>query len=210
MKHLAKIIGLAALSFLSEGVVYADNCGSLSDCFYTIGSATAAAVGVAVTVIVGSLLDLFGWGGGAEIPAPAPSPPPFSANDPAADAIVQDPKVKAAMERAFTESHDNLLPDADVREQGGWIVRLPTGELDVVRWPQGESGSITPSRRPENAIADFHTHPYGNDVGLIHAPSAADSLATKAEGIPGFIIDRQSIMRVDSERPGAFHDVVLR
>lgn len=210
MKHLSKIVGWFVFSFLLAKVAYADNCGSLSDCFYTIGSATIAAVGVTVMVIVGSLLDFFGWGENAQTPEPPPQPPVFSVNDPAADAIVLDPRVRAEMERAFAESNDNLLPDADVREQGGWIVRLPNGELDVVRWPQGESLSIQPSPKPDNAVAEFHTHPYGNDVELIHSPSATDSMAVQAGGIPGFIIDRQSIMRIDADRPMAFHDIVLR
>lgn len=203
MKRLLKTIGGLGLTFFWAGLAYADNCGSLSDCFYTVGSATAAAVGVAVTVIVGLLLDVVGLDG-------EPAPQVFSAEDPAADALVQDPKVRAAIEGAFTQSHDHQLPDADVREQGGWIVRLPSGELDVVRWPEGESGSMQPPSMPANAVGHFHTHPYGNDVTLIHRPSTADSLFTQARGVPGFVIDRQSIMRIDSEHPGAFRDIVLR
>lgn len=208
MIQLAKIVGIPGLVFLWQRIAHADNCGSLSDCFHTIESATVAAVGVAVTVIVGSLLDFFGWGNEGETPDPAL--PVYSADDPDADVIVQDAQVRAAMERAFTESHDNVLPEAEVREQGGWIVRLSNGDLDVVRWPEGEAGFIAPSPRPENAIAHFHTHPYGNDFSLEHKPSTTDSLFTRAKGIPGFVIDRQSIMRVDSGNPKNFRDVVLR
>lgn len=66
MKQLTKTVGWVTLTFLLERVAYADNCGSLSDCFSTIGSATAAAVGVAVMVIVGMITDLFKMEGEAE------------------------------------------------------------------------------------------------------------------------------------------------
>ena len=206
MHPLIKTIGLMVFSCFWCEVASADNCGSLSDCFYTVWSAAIAAVGIAVTLIVGSLLDFFGRDRQAETSIS----PSWTATDPTADVIVQDPHVRAEMEKAFAESHDNLLPDKDVREQGGWVVRSPSGKLDVVRWPEGESGSMTPPDKPDNAVAHFHTHPYGNDVALTHRPSIDDSMFTEAMGIPGFVIDRQGIIRIESNRPMAYHDVVLK
>ena len=54
------------MSFFIEKVAYADNCGSLSDCYQTVASATAVGVGIAVIVIVGVLLDFLGLSGEAE------------------------------------------------------------------------------------------------------------------------------------------------
>jgi len=124
------------------------------------------------------------------------------------DEIAKNPRVRSQMEKAFKESKDNAVPEIDVRENGGWIKK--GGQVE--RWPEGSSSGMDPTPKPSGAIGSFHTHPYGNDVPLIHQPSMPDTIWNQEQGVPGFIIDRQSIMRIEPNciGTGCFHDVVTR
>lgn len=128
------------------------------------------------------------------------------------DAIVENQRVRSEMERAFRESGDNAASLSDVHEQGGWIIRNKDGSSDVQRWQAGTSGGIRPSSQPNNAIAHFHTHPYGKTEGFYHGPSAYpqfpnDYQTTINVGMPGFVIDRVSIFRIETQCNGCYHDI---
>ena len=90
-------------------------------------------------------------------------------------------------------------------EQGGWITKSPEGALQVQRWPAGGSGSILIPPKPDSAVASFHTHPYAPHEVFIHGPSGADIRTTRLYGVPDYIIDKQSIMKVDPS--GSWSDV---
>ena len=133
------------------------------------------------------------------------------------DEMIYDPNVLPEVENAFQQSGDLENSFANVHEQGGWIMEEPSGKLSIQRWPQGSSGSIAiPSDRPNNAIGRFHTHPYGTMEGFVHGPSSADIYSsmgvTNGLGniIPSFIIDRTSIMRVDSGNVNGYHELLIR
>ena len=100
------------------------------------------------------------------------------------------------MERAWNDSqaYDSL----NRHEEGGWIVQHPSDMLVVNRWPSGASASIMPTTKPNNAVANFHTHPnYGTGGSGIKGPSGADRFFTRMYGLPGYIVDKESIIRID-------------
>ena len=122
------------------------------------------------------------------------------------DELVDDPNVKSAMQKSWAASTDG---QSTVQEQGGWIVKDANGNLSVQKFSSaGTSGGISPYPRPSNSVGLFHTHPYSISEGFIHAPSTADISLTRSFGVPSFIIDRISIMRIDPySQPNFYHDV---
>jgi len=104
--------------------------------------------------------------------------------------IVNDPDVKAAIDKAF---EDSLPQELEARhEEGGWIIEnTDTGKLRVQRCSGGPSGdmfmevcdaNLAPN---EQAAAFFHTHPGPevdeNNVRWQIDPSPEDRLAVPAE-----------------------------
>ncbi len=121
------------------------------------------------------------------------------------DELVSDSNIRTEVMRAWQESMDGQKM---VHEQGGWIVKDEQGRLSVQRWPIGSPGSIAPTPQPSNAMGHFHTHPYAADETLIHLPSPRDIDFTERHHIPGFIVDRQSILRIDPQSPEQYyHDI---
>ena len=51
MSYLEQFL-LLLVSVFVENMAYADNCGTLSDCYGTIKAATGVGVGIAVTVMI--------------------------------------------------------------------------------------------------------------------------------------------------------------
>ena len=123
------------------------------------------------------------------------------------DSILENPTIQNEFEKAWLDSYKN---GRVFREQGGWIVRDPSGNLSVQRWNEWEPDNFTikPSAcKPEGAIGEFHTHPYvGSDFP--HTPSTPDywSYALRIwrnSKWKMYIIDPKSIMRL---RDGGFDD----
>ena len=60
---------------------------------------------------------------------------------------------------------DSEPGDASGREEGGFILRDRSGNLNVARWPKGMQNSITLPPHPDctvgesEIVATFHTHP---------------------------------------------------
>ncbi len=131
------------------------------------------------------------------------------------DPIIDDPAVRAEMEKAWQESFSQ--DGQRVYEQGGWITK-ENSKYSVQRWPRGSSGSINVPTRPDNIVGWFHTHPYAPYETPFHMPSPADySLArTKMYGLSNYIVDKEGIMRYypstgsQDPRTGTFEDMVRR
>lgn len=91
---------------------------------------------------------------------------------------LQFDKISLAAQRSFARG----------KEYGGWI--LDNGDIEM--WTgKATVKSSTPSRRPENAIAEFHTHPrIGGKSIESHSPDDK-----KAARVTSYVVGRQNIYR---------------
>jgi proteasome lid subunit RPN8/RPN11 len=70
------------------------------------------------------------------------------------------------------------------REEGGFILRDPTGNLSVARWPKGLQNSIIlPAHAnckigDQDIVASFHTHP-NIEPEYLQEPSETDKRAVR-------------------------------
>ena len=94
---------------------------------------------------------------------------------------LQDPAVRAAFKQAWEDSQPGVTGG---REEGGFILQDPAGNLSVVRWPQGAQNSIILPPHPNckigenDIVATFHTHPnIGSDY--LQEPSETDQRAVR-------------------------------
>ncbi|CAN5641346.1 hypothetical protein BH11PLA2_BH11PLA2_15710 [soil metagenome] len=82
---------------------------------------------------------------------------------------------------AWLESNPGLTGG---HEEGGFIVKEPTGEYAIHRWPRGTEYYIDPSEHPNchsdslPIIASFHTHP-NIGTGSQQSPGKADIRAVR-------------------------------
>jgi RHS repeat-associated protein len=109
---------------------------------------------------------------------------------------LKDPNIKNKFERAWKNSYP--YDSSKRHEEGGWIVKDKNGNFQVKPWPSGKTASINPTPKPSNAVGHYHTHPnYGTGGGGIKGPSDVDIKFTKKHGVPGYIIDKESIIKID-------------
>jgi hypothetical protein len=95
--------------------------------------------------------------------------------------FLNDPAVGAALARAWLDSHPGVTGG---HEEGGFILRDESGNLEVVRWPVGQLNTIQVPSHPGCRIGDweivatFHTHPNtGSD--FLQEPSETDKRAVR-------------------------------
>ncbi len=95
-------------------------------------------------------------------------------------AILNSPVVRAALRDAWA---DSTAGTSLGREEGGFVIQ-DAGNLDVVRWPEGERDSISVPPHPDckidnrRIVATFHTHPNAGD-DYLQEPSETDKRAVR-------------------------------
>jgi hypothetical protein len=116
------------------------------------------------------------------------------------DSVVNNPVVKAEIEKAWSESNPGTKKSM---EQGGWIIKDPqTGEYSVDRWKAIGNDRINPGPVPKNAVGCFHTHPnYGPaGEGFVWGigPSDSDFRISAWKGVPSYVRNIEGLMRIDT------------
>lgn len=217
MRRLWQIAWWFGGMLILSSPLWADNCGSLSDCYQTIKAATGVGVGIAILVTVGVLLDMLpGGGGNLTGPRARPGTMPQRGEEHAGsdnggkhpgDELVLNQNIQREIELAWRESLDG---QANVKEQGGWILQDEKGHLHIERWPEGMSAAIVPTPQPPNAVGHFHTHPYGSQEMFIHSPSSRDTNFTNRHRLPGFIRDRRGVFRIDPSCDQCLWEVIVK
>jgi hypothetical protein len=102
------------------------------------------------------------------------------------EAIANDPLIRAYMDEAWVASNPfGLFP----REHGFWISRDDlSGQLFTRPFAtSGVENQIDPGSPPPDAIAFFHTHPYGGIQIGAAPPSPRDEAFAAGVGLPGLI-----------------------
>jgi hypothetical protein len=102
------------------------------------------------------------------------------------DAVANDPLIRAYMDEAWIASNPyGIYP----KEHGFWISRDEiSGQLFTRPFEgRGGLGIIVPGSPPPDAIASFHTHPYGGIQLGAAPPSLADEALAARMGLPGLI-----------------------
>jgi len=108
-----------------------------------------------------------------------------SQNRPKLEAMANDPRVRAEIDKAWVASNPDGTPK---HEKGFWI--LKDNSLSVQQFPSNASStrdSLIPGSMPDRAVAFFHTHPNTAAEGYIQGPSPADIRFANSIGIPGII-----------------------
>lgn len=116
--------------------------------------------------------------------------------------------VASALRNAWLDSQ----PDSDLRhEEGGFILRDESGQVNVERWPIGMGNSI---EVPEHArgmrgdslvIATFHTHPnpapeYAQEPSLTDVRAVRNDLELRREEYEGeYVISRELVYRINRD-----------
>jgi hypothetical protein len=96
------------------------------------------------------------------------------------DPIVE-PAIRAALRQAWQDSQPGL-PGA--HEEGGFVLREPSGKIYVMRWPSGAQNTIVVPPHPgcrigtDEIIASFHTHP-NTGPAFLQEPSETDCRAVR-------------------------------
>lgn len=119
--------------------------------------------------------------------------------------IFGDPAVRAALEDAWVASAPGV---SGGHEEGGFVTTDASGDLGVVRWPEGERDSIRvpPHSKCEiggrRIVASFHTHPNTGD-DYIQEPCEADKRAVRddpdlkgADYVGEFVISYEMIFLI--------------
>jgi RHS repeat-associated protein len=112
-----------------------------------------------------------------------------------AAAAARDPKVAAALDKAWKESNPNApnvpadKPGSRKTEQGGWAVKDSKGYI-IIRVPAGTRDSlprIVDPRPKGDVVFWFHTHPNTEAEGYKPNASSPDINFTRAAQVPGLI-----------------------
>jgi hypothetical protein len=109
---------------------------------------------------------------------------------------LSEPAIRAALKQAWQDSRPG---GAGGHEEGGFVLRGPTGNLSVVRWPKGVQNSILmpPHQNcrigESDIISTFHTHPntgsdYLQEPGETDKRAVRDDLDLKGELYEGEIV----------------------
>lgn len=99
------------------------------------------------------------------------------------EALLSDPAICAALRLAWEDSRPG---SALAHEEGGSVLRDPTGELSVSRWPHGSQRRIFLPPHPEcriagrDIVATFHTHP-NPGRNYIQNPGERDRRAVRGD-----------------------------
>lgn len=95
--------------------------------------------------------------------------------------ILKSRVVRDAFRKAWTDSQPGV---SGGREERGFVVQAPSGDLGIVRWPKGDRDSIRVSPHSEckvgnsSIVASFHTPPNtGNDY--LQEPGETDKRAVR-------------------------------
>ncbi len=115
------------------------------------------------------------------------------------DEITGNSKIRTSMDQAWQDSHANINNTKDeaiannTKEQGGWIKK----DGEVIRWPDGIYNRSNPSPMPtEGLAASFHAHP-NLGSSWITDPSPPDLVFVDATKVPGYVINKYGIIRID-------------
>jgi|GEM_PF-6037733 len=105
---------------------------------------------------------------------------------PQLQAIANDPVIRAHMNEAWNASNPNGISP---REHGFWISQDEiSGQLFTRPFANpGVANEIVPGSPPPDAIAFFHTHPFGGLVLGLAGPSPGDEIVAQQLGLPGLI-----------------------
>jgi hypothetical protein len=95
--------------------------------------------------------------------------------------ILEESLVRAALRQAWQDSQPGVTGG---HEEGGFILQDANGELSVLRWPRGKSGSIVLPTYSNgkvgecDIVATFHTHP-NTGADYLQEPSDTDRRAVR-------------------------------
>jgi hypothetical protein len=119
--------------------------------------------------------------------------------------ILNNPAVRDALESAWGDSAAGV---SGGHEEGGFVTTDAGGNLDVVRWPEGERDSISVPPHPNceiggsRIVATFHTHP-NTGVDYLQEPSESDKRAVRddpdlkdADYVGEFVISYEMIFLI--------------
>lgn len=124
-------------------------------------------------------------GGSGESPPPPPPPSPDSCLT-GVDAF-DTPAVRQGMKDLWTRSNPDA-PQAQRREQGGWIVRAPNGTYSMVRLVNSVSEPCRLNgnfNAPQGAVAFVHTHPFRRG----EVQTSCDPVRVEDPSAPGVFLD---------------------
>ncbi len=189
------LIYSGALLFLIEKLAYADNCGSLSDCYGTIQSATGVGVGIAVMVMTGILMDFFRGEGETEAasrPETKPTLPlDFSPFQPSEGlATYAAPEKQFAQPKVF----DALREIGEKWQEAGHGDPIEVGDMSY------EDGRPMPAGKDRTGKELFHSaHREGVDVDIRPGRKA---------GTIGPILDYKTSPNYDRENTQAIVDII--
>ncbi|HEX8501383.1 MAG TPA: DUF4214 domain-containing protein, partial [Pyrinomonadaceae bacterium] len=134
---------------------------------------------------------------------------------PTGEELAKNPKVKAALDKAF---EDSGFRTPGVHEEGGWIYMDEGGNIRVERAPKGGGRGVNLNNPPEVPghilVGDFHTHPYqkgdpmpNGQPGKItvdqRGPSPPDKEGNALAGVPGLIRSPQGTKPYGPKRRGS-------
>ncbi len=102
------------------------------------------------------------------------------------EAVANDPIIRSQIDDAWTASSPNSTRP---QEHGFWISRNETtGEVFTRPFANpGFANSIVPGAAPSDAVAFFHTHPFGPEFRATPGPSTSDDAFAERVGLPGLI-----------------------
>lgn len=143
------------------------------------------------------------------------------------DPVNDDPAVRAGFDHIWAESNPDDSDPNNRRERGMWVVRDVDGSLGVEYFPDSWARgpcemAVDLSQRPANAIAFVHTHPFGLNEPMTPCPagyllghpmimrypsepSDEDGITSVVSGLPGYIVDREKIVRFEGDLFGVPH-----
>jgi len=117
--------------------------------------------------------------------------------------VSNDPTLSDAHIAGMKEAYSQSKPGAvDSREHGGFLMSDPNEP--VKRLPPGTIDRMTFPYPPKSAIGFYHTHPFGpvqNQPGFVfkdQGPSCGDRTTQSRFQIPGYICNRNGILRYNS------------
>lgn len=101
--------------------------------------------------------------------------------------IRESEEVSQAMEDAYGQSYKSK------KENGGWIVRNPDGELKPIPVPEGGEYGIKMGDAPEGTVGWYHTHP-NSQYEIEDLPSEDDKAITRKNHAIGIVMSpRKSV-----------------
>lgn len=163
MKQLVNVVGWTTLNLLLEGVARADNCGSLSDCFYTVQSATVAAVGVAVMVVVGVLTNLF------KVEEAEAKESGEDSEEKDQGQTREGEKTGHVLNNAESLENSDVLKNANGKAECVELIKQKMGAPASSQWQEGTKITRGVDVAPGTAIATFIDGHYPNNPTGQHA-----------------------------------------